>query len=171
MEPLETTGDRVLHSLASGVAGAAALTAVHETARRTIPRAPRMDVIGRRGIAKSMVAMGVEPPKGQALQTTALVGDLVSNSLFYSLVGLGSGRAGPTWRRGLLLGVTAGIGAAVLPPFIGLGRQPGRRGPLTHLMTVLWYAVGGVVAAATLRGLSPDDDRSGYGGLRRYFDR
>jgi len=149
MQRFDPTGDRVLHALASGVAGAAALTAVHETARRTIPRAPRMDIIGRRGIARSMRAVGVEPPKGQALQTTALVGDLVSNSLFYSLIGLGSRRPGPTWRRGLLLGLAAGIGAAVLPPLLGLGRQPGRRGPFTHLLTITWYTLGGVVAAAT----------------------
>jgi hypothetical protein len=147
----------MLRALASGVAGAAALTAVHETARRTIPRAPRMDVIGRRGIAKSMYSVGLEPPKGKSLQATALVGDLVSNSLYYSLIGLGSERSGATWRRGLFLGLAAGLGAALLPPLLGLGRQPGRRGPATHLLTVAWYTIGGLAAAATLRALPPDD--------------
>ena len=146
----------MLRAIASGVAGAAALTAVHETARRTIPHAPRMDVIGRRGIAKSMYAMGVEPPKGQSLQATALVGDLVSNSVYYSLIGLGSDGSRATWRRGLVLGLAAGLGAAFLPPLLGLGRQPGRRGPATHLLTVAWYTIGGLVAAAALRSLPPD---------------
>ena len=146
----------MLRALTSGIAGAVVLTAVHETARRTIPHAPRMDVIGRRGIAKSMYALGAEPPKGGSLQVAALVGDIVSNSLFYSLIGLGSDRRRPTWRRGLLLGLAAGIGAVMLPPVIGLGGQPGRRGIFTHLLTVSWYTIGGLVAAATLRSLPPD---------------
>jgi hypothetical protein len=147
----------MLRALASGVAGAVALTAVHETARRTIPQAPRMDVIGRRGIAKSIRALGAEPPHGQRLQNAALAGDVVSNALFYSLIGLGNDNPRATWKRGLLLGVAAGIGAALLPPVLGLGRQPGKRGLFTHLLTVAWYTIGGLAAAASLRAFQEDD--------------
>jgi hypothetical protein len=146
----------MLRALASGAAGAVAVTAVHETARRAIPRAPRMDVIGRRGIAKSMVALGKEPPHGPRLQRAALAGDLVSNTLYYSLIGVGSDRAKPTWRRGLVLGLAAGIGAVLLPPVLGLGRQPGRRGPFAHLLTVAWYTIGGLAAAGAFRSLPED---------------
>ena len=146
----------LLKALGSGVAGALALTAVHETARRTIPHAPRMDVIGRRAIAKPLVAMGRTPPAGRRLQGAALAGDVISNSLYYSLIGLGSGRGPDVWRRGLLLGLLAGIGAAVLPPVLGLGRQPGHRGWRTHLLTILWYTLGGITAAAVMR--ASDDD-------------
>ena len=147
----------MLRALASGVAGAVALTAVHETARRTIPHAPRMDVIGRRGIAKSMVALGAEPPHGNRLQTAALAGDVVSNAVYYSLVGLGSNSPRATWRRGLVLGVVAGLGAAFLPPVLGLGRQPGRRGLFTHLLTIAWYTIGGLTAAASMRSFQVED--------------
>ena len=146
----------MLRTLIGGVAGAVALNVVHETARRTIPRAPRMDVIGRRGIAKTAHALGVEPPHGSRLQGAALAGDLVSNSLYYSLIGLGSDRPGATLRRGLLLGLAAGLGAVFLPPVMGLGRQPGHRGAFTHLLTVAWYTIGGLAAAAVLQAL-PDD--------------
>ncbi len=44
----------MLKELGSGLAGALALTAVHETARQVIPHAPRMDVIGRRGIDRPL---------------------------------------------------------------------------------------------------------------------
>lgn len=37
-----------LAALAGGAAGAAALTLLHETARQTVPDAPRMDVLGER---------------------------------------------------------------------------------------------------------------------------
>ena len=148
----------MLRTLASGVAGAVAVNLVHETARRAIPRAPRMDVIGRRGIAKTAYALGVEPPHGGRLQAVTFAGDVVSNSLYYSLIGLGSDHARPTWRRGLLLGLAAGLGAVFLPPVIGLGRQPGHRGLLTHLLTVTWYTIGGLVAAGVLRALPEDMD-------------
>ena len=148
----------LLKALGSGVAGALALTAVHETARRTIPHAPRMDVIGRRAIAKPLVAMGRTPPAGNRLQGAALAGEVISNSLYYSLVGLGSGRGRDVWRKGLLLGLLAGIGAAVLPPVLGLGRQPGHRGWGTHLLTVVWYTIGGITAAAAMRAADDKAD-------------
>ena len=116
-----------------------------------------MDVIGRRAIARPMRAMGVHPPAGQRLQAAALTGDIVCNTLFYSLVGLGVRRGRDVWRRGLLLGVAAGVGAAVLPPVLGLGRQPGHRGAPTHLLTILWYTLGGIAAAATFRAVSHED--------------
>jgi hypothetical protein len=144
----------LLKALAGGVAGALALTTVHETARRVIPHAPRMDVIGRRAIAKPMVALGATPPAGARLQGAALAGEIVSNSLFYSLVGMGSPRRQDVWRRGLVLGLLAGLGAVVLPPVMRLGRQPGHRGLFTHLLTVLWYTVGGLTAAAAAQAWS-----------------
>jgi hypothetical protein len=148
----------LLKALGSGIAGALALTAVHQTAAHTIPHAPRMDVIGRRAIARSAAALGATPPAGPRLQGAALAGDIVSNSLFYSLVALGSGRGRDVWRRGLVLGLAAGVGAAVLPPILGLGRQPGHRGLFTHMLTVLWYTLGGLAAAATLRACGRAED-------------
>ena len=41
-----------LAAIGAGLAGAVALTLVHETARRVIPHAPRVDVIGVRAIAR-----------------------------------------------------------------------------------------------------------------------
>ena len=141
----------MLKELGSGVAGALALTAVPETARRTIPRAPRMDVIGRRAIARPIRALGINPPAGNRLQAAALTGDVISNALYYSLVGIGDPRGRDVWRRGVVLGVAAGLGAALLPPVLGLGRQPGHRGVLTHLLTITWYTLGGIAAAATFQ--------------------
>ena len=147
-------GNVLLKALGSGVAGALALTAVHQTAAHTIRHAPRMDVIGRRAIAKSAAALGATPPAGATLQGAALAGDIVSNALYYSLIAVGDGHRRSIWRRGLLLGLAAGVGAAVLPPVMGLGRQPGHRGLFTHVLTVLWYTLGGLTTAATLQAWS-----------------
>jgi hypothetical protein len=141
----------VIKSLGSGLVGSLVLTAIHEVGRRTIPHAPRVDVIGMRAIAHSMRAAGATPPPRDQLFDLALVGDMVSNGVYYSLVSLGGGRG--RWRRGGLLGLLAGLGAALLPEPLGLGQQPGQRRPWTQLLTVLWYLLGGLAAAAAAERL------------------
>jgi hypothetical protein len=136
-----------LTSLAAGLAGAAVLTAVHETTRRITSDAPRMDILGERAIAKSMRAAGMTPPRGKRLHNLALGGDVVSNSLYYSLVGSRGGTNALV--RGGLLGLLAGIGAVVLPPYLGLGRAPRGTTPRVKAMTVAYYTLGGLAAAAT----------------------
>lgn len=136
-----------LAAIGSGVAGAVALTLVHETARRFIPHAPRVDMIGVRAIARPMRAAGYQPPRYKRLHNAALAGDLVSNSAYYSLIGAGSREH--VWRNGLTLGLLAGFGAALLPPILGLGNQPHRKAPFTQILTIAWYLFGGLAAAAT----------------------
>jgi hypothetical protein len=138
----------VLTALGSGLAGAAALTAIHETARRIDPDdAPRMDTYGRRAIAAGFRAVGAEPPHYEALQGMALAGDLLTNAAFYTLVAAGSPTTETAWVRGAALGAAAGIGAVVLPPLMGLGRKPRGTTPATQAMTVAWYLAGGLAAA------------------------
>ncbi len=140
------------HSLLGGLAGAVALTLVHETARRLIPGAPRMDTLGRRAIARGLESLGVDPPGRDELQGMALVGDIVSNGLTYALVGAGSPESAHL--RGTLIGSAAGLGAIVLPPRLGIGPEPGRLATETKVMTFGWYLLGGVVAAGVFRRLS-----------------
>ncbi|HEX8096636.1 MAG TPA: hypothetical protein VF507_01315 [Pyrinomonadaceae bacterium] len=140
----------VLKAIGSGLVGAAALTLVHESARRFIESAPRLDVLGMRAIAKSMHAVDQEPPA--PLHELALVGDIVSNSLYYSLVAAGD-REG-AFARGALLGLGAGLGAVFLPEPLGLGRQPTEHAPETQAMTIAWYVAGGLAAAAAYRLLT-----------------
>lgn len=142
----------MLRALASGIAGALVLNVVHESARRVIPHAPRMDVIGTRAIRRPIVAAGMRPPPWNRLHKAALAGDLVANSAYYSLVGLGDPETAR--HRGLLLGLAAGVGGALLPPLIGLGNQPHRKTPYTQLLTVAWYTIGGVVAGEVAQRLT-----------------
>jgi hypothetical protein len=144
----------MLKALGSGLVGAFTLTLVHETARRFIDDAPRMDVVGMRAITKTLQAAGAEPPV--PLHEAALVGDIVTNSLYFGLVGLGGGR--DALRNGALLGLAAGLGAVFLPEPLGLGRQPTEDSPQTELMTVAWYMLGGIAAGAAYSALGPDDE-------------
>lgn len=142
----------VSKALVGGLAGAVALTITHETLRRIIPEAPRMDVLGMRAISKIMKKAGKQPPADDTLHTWALVGDVVSNSIYYSLSGTGR----EAWVRGALLGAGAGAGALLLPGPMGLGTDPSNRTTSTKAMTVAIYLLGGLVAAAVGSALAAD---------------
>ena len=138
-----------MKALAAGFAGACALTILHEILRRSVPRAPRLDILGMRSIAKGMRMAGQKPP--EKLHETALAGDLLANTAYYSLVGAaGSEKAMLT---GSLLGVGAGLGAVLLPKPMGLGVGPSDRTVGTQAMAVSLYLTGGMLAAAAYRKL------------------
>jgi hypothetical protein len=140
---------RPLIAFASGVTGALTLTLIHEAARRYLADAPRMDVLGMRVIAKGMSQLTEQPPAEKDLFKYSLVGDIISNSLYFSLIGTGR-RA---WWRGATLGLAAGVGGVLLPGPLGLGAEPSGRTPQTKAMTVAWYVLGGLAAAALSRTL------------------
>lgn len=145
----------MLKALGSGLVGACALTLIHETVRRFVADAPRVDVIGMRAVDKMLRAADAELPPEWGLHEVALAGELVSNSIYYSLVATGGRDAALT--NGALLGLAAGLGAVFLPEPLGLGRQPTERTPTTQAMTVAWYVAGGIAAAAIYRALTADE--------------
>jgi len=147
---VETNG--TVRALTGGAVGASVLTLLHESVRRMRADAPRMDVLGMRALAGTMRWMGVKPPPSDRLHTITLLSDLVANGLYFSLVGSKSDDR--VWLRGALLGLGAGIGGVVLPPLMGLGSRPSGRSTQTKAMTVAWYLIGGLAAAATSRMLS-----------------
>lgn len=146
----------VRSALGVGAVGALAVTGLHETARRVSSEAPRMDVLGRRALSKLLWRSGHLPPKKARLQRWALLGDLVSNSLFYALIGLFPGRRPIV--RGAALGALAGVGGLLLPPLLGLGREPSGATPARKAMTVAWYLLGGAAAGAAYQAISVPDE-------------
>ncbi|UYZ61883.1 hypothetical protein [Hymenobacter weizhouensis] len=149
------TSSSIWRALGAGLAGAVALNVVHETVRRLRPHdAPRMDVLGMRGLRKLLGLAQAPQPDTRTAYALTLAGDLLSNGLYYSLVGTGRS----AWARGTVLGLAAGIGGVVLPGPLGLGEAPSNRTPQTQAMTVAWYLLGGVVAAAVARAGSRNQE-------------
>jgi hypothetical protein len=147
--------NNILKAVAGGLAGACVVTLVHETVRRYVDDAPRMDVLGMRSISKLMQKADAEPPQDQKkLHTWALVGDIFSNSAYYSLAGSGP----DAWWRGALLGAAAGAGAVLLPGPLGLGEEPSNKTTKTQALAVSYYLLGGLVAAAVGHALGDNDD-------------
>jgi hypothetical protein len=147
-------GPRLAAALISGSAGALAVTAVHQLARRRVRYAPRMDVLGMRAIARGTHRLGKRPPTGRTLYRATLAGDLLSNTAYYSTVALAGRHA---TRTGAALGIAAGVGALLLPPVMGLGRPPHAGAWSNRLMTVAWYTLGGLAAGCTYQQLHAHD--------------
>lgn len=139
-----STVDRLI----AGLTGAVALTVVHQVGQRVFADAPRMDILGMRAMASLREGVGLAVPDRDTLYRQTLAGDLASNALYYSAVGLG-GRDG-RWLRGAGLGVVAGVGALLLPRPMGLGDPPHVDSPRNQVLTVAWYTLGGLAAAAML---------------------
>ena len=141
------SGTRLNDSLVSGVAGAAALTAVHQAARALTGSAPRMDVVGMRALTGGSKELDADAPRThKGLYRAALASDLICNSAYYSLA--------TTWTRGAVMGLAAGLGALLLPQRIGLGAPPKSDLLSNQVMTVAWYTLGGLAAAATAQWLA-----------------
>lgn len=139
------TASSVGRALLAGLAGAVALNLIHETVRRLRPAdAPRMDVLGMRALSRLFRAVDTNPPPAPELHRLTLAADVLANALYYSFVGTGPG----AWWRGPALGLAAGAGGVLLPGPLGLGDKQSSRTPQTQIMTVAWYTLGGLVAAA-----------------------
>lgn len=143
------------NSILSGVAGAFTVTVLNELVRRTVPHAPRLDVLGMRSLAKASRWMGAEAP--EHLFASAMAGDMVANTAYYSLVGAaGRERAMVT---GAVLGLIAGIGAVALPAPMGLGVGPTDRTTETKFLSIAMYLAGGIVAGAAYSASAPELSR------------
>ncbi|WP_303312438.1 hypothetical protein [Hymenobacter sp. BT730] len=138
----------VTQSLGSGLVGALVLNTLHETVRHLRPAdAPRMDILGERALRKLLYKADAPQPDKKTAYRLTLSGDVLSNGLYYSLVGTGP----HVWWRGAALGLAAGVGGVLLPGPLGLGEAPSNRTPQTQVMTIAWYLIGGLATAAASR--------------------
>ncbi len=140
---------KMIRALINGLAGACVLTVAHELVRKSKPEAPRLDILGMRGVSKVMSAFGIQPPEGATLRKYALATDIVSNALVYSGVGGEPGMG--AWLKGLNVGFMAGVGVVTMPEKVGLGKDAAlltKRTRSTALTTVGLYVLGGLAAAA-----------------------
>lgn len=136
-------------SVIGGLAGAGALTLVNETVRRIDKDAPRLDLLGMNAAAKIVKGSNFKTPAfAQNLFPAALAGDLISNTLYFGMA-QGETKA-KTLVRGALLGLGAGVAAVTLPKPLGIDGQPKAEPAKTNAMTIAYYVLGGLVAAAMI---------------------
>ncbi len=139
-------------ALAGGLAGALTLNLIHETYRKIDKDAPHIHLIGEEALTKLLKAAGLPLPSTQKeLYSYTLAGDILSNALYYSLIGFGKKKH--LLRRGLVLGLAAGVGAVFLPSKMGLNQSHSDRTTETKFLTILWYTLGGLAAAGAIKVL------------------
>lgn len=138
-------------AIEGGVTGAATLTILHEIVRKFVPDAPRMDELGMQALTKIFKQLHLDVPDKDQLYLLSTGAELLSNGLYYAIAGAGS--EDNVYIRGALLGATAGIGAVTLPGVLGLDERASNRTTKTKVMTIAWYLVGGIVAAAVSKEL------------------
>ncbi len=135
--------------MVSGLVGAAAVTGLNYLGQRITPQAPRLDALGRNAVRKTSNAVIGTTPDESTVHAAALGGDLISNSMIYSLAGVG--RAKRPELRGLLAGLAMGAAVVVLAPMLGLGRRTTGIGTKGKAMAVGQYALGGLAAGLAHR--------------------
>lgn len=143
---------KTLTALGGGLAGACAVSLVHETVRRVVPEAPRMDRLGMQAISKGLHKAGMKSPSSSALFTWALVGDLVTNALYYSMAGIGNEKN--AWRKAAALGLAAGVGAVLLPKPLGLNPEHSNKTTTTKLLTIGLYVAGALITTGVMKMMS-----------------
>jgi hypothetical protein len=144
-------------SAIGGLAGACALTLINQIAARVDKQAPRLDLLGMNAVAKFFKNPKAAPVLFRKLLPMSVAGDLLSNTLYYAMA---SGRTKDnTLLRGLLLGLGAGLGAVVLPKPLGLDASTTNLTRKTQAMTMAWYILGGLVAAAVMNAIEEKESR------------
>jgi|SRR5690606_22995050 len=137
-----------IKSTIGGLAGACTLTLLNEGFRGLDKDAPRMDLLGMNAIALILKGNNILAQTATRLFPLAVAGDLISNALYYSMADAQD--KGKTMARGAALGLAAGLGAILLPKVLGLNEESTTRTPKTQVLTVSWYLIGGLAAAASI---------------------
>jgi hypothetical protein len=140
---------KTIASLGGGLAGACAVTLIHESVKKIVPDAPRLDILGMNVLSKGMRLAGAKTPEQRKLFAGALVGDIVSNAIYYSMAGLGKEKN--VWLRSSLLGLTAGISAVLLPEYLGLNEKHTNKSISTKLLTIGMYVAGSLVTTSVMK--------------------
>ena len=135
-------------NLIAGAAGAIALNVLHETLKKESDDVPRVDLLGEDAVQKVLKYFGSSVPDKASLYKTTLAGDLISNTLYYSLIGAGNQKY--LWPKAVFLGLTAGIGAVKLPEPMGLDPEPVTKTDQVKVLTVGYYIFGAIVTGLVL---------------------
>ena len=140
---------KLISSIGGGLAGACALTLLHELVKRIDSEAPRMDLMGMQAVKKGIRKAEQPMPDDKSVYRIAMVGDLITNTIYYSL-GV-AGKRKYIWPKGALTGITAGLGAVFLPKSLGLNPAYSSRTLKTKAFTTGLYLIGGLVASAVAK--------------------
>src|ERR1051326_7779302 len=76
-------------ALAGGLAGTVTVASIHEALRRVTPNAPRMDLLDMELMRKGLKRMNKKIPDENELQRWAVGSELICDTAYYGLAGMG----------------------------------------------------------------------------------
>ena len=142
----------MLKKMLAGLGGAIALNILHESLKHKDDKMPRIDLLGEEALQKAANYFGTSINDEATLYKATLAGDVVSNALYYSLIGAGSNKH--IFTRAIVYGLSAGIGAITLPEPMGLNPEPVTKSQKTKVLTVAYYLAGALVTAGIVKAIS-----------------
>jgi hypothetical protein len=138
-----------LKNLIAGFAGAVALNILHETLKKQSNDVPRVDLLGEDALQRTLNYFGGNIDHKESLYNATLAGDIVGNTLYYSLIGAGNVKY--LWPKAVFLGLSAGIGAVKLPKPMGLDETPVAKNDQVKVLTVGYYLFGAIVTGIVVK--------------------
>jgi len=136
-----------LKAILSGLAGAITLTTIHQALRKYVPDSPRIDLLGTKSINNFISKFDLTPPSKKTAYNLSLTGDLLFNTLYYSLVATGK----KSILNGSLLGIGAGSGVITIPKLLNLGEEFSSKNLKQKILSFSIYLSGGLAAAGTFK--------------------
>lgn len=137
-----------IKNLLAGLAGAVALNILHESLKKTNSDMPRVDLLGEEALQKTIQYFGGNLDNKKDLYKATLAGDILGNTLYYSLIGAGNPKY--LWPKVAMMGLSAGIGAVSLPEPMGLDPEPVAKNNQVKVLTIGYYVLGAVVTGLAL---------------------
>ncbi|MBK0370093.1 hypothetical protein [Flavobacterium agrisoli] len=138
------------NNLLAGLGGALVLTLLNESLKKVNEDMPRIDLVGEQAIQKAATHLGYEIDDVDSLIGTALVGDIISNATYYSLI---NGEGKELWTKAVSSGLLAGLGAINLPSKLELNDAPVAKSMTTKVWTMGYYMIGALTTATVLQFL------------------
>lgn len=136
------------NNILAGLGGAIVLTILNESLKHLHGDMPRIELVGEEAVQKTASYFGIDIENQDALFGASLVGDLVSNTAYFSLI---EGEGNQLWTKAASAGVFAGLGAINIPSKIGLNDEPVTKTNNTKLLTIGYYLAGALATAAIVR--------------------
>ncbi|MGA9638247.1 hypothetical protein [Flavobacterium sp.] len=134
----------------AGLGGALVLTILNESLKNINHNMPRINLVGEEAVYKAAQFLGYEIEDEHILTGSTLVGDIVSNATYYSLI---SGEGKELWAKAVSSGLLAGYGVVNLPDKIELDDTPVAKNLTTKALTIGYYLAGALATATILQFL------------------
>lgn len=140
-----------IRNLIGGLGGAIALSLLNEKLREQVTDVPKLNLLGEEALGKTLHQVGLSLPSEPNTYKIALAGDIIGNTMYYSLIGGKNGNY--IWPRAIFFGLSAGFGALKLPQPLGLDPTPVTKNTQTKVLTVGYYVFGALVTGLIIKAL------------------